>query len=55
MLPLKPPWIQYTTFHQYTSFTKYLYLLRYGDISTSTPYFSYTSKFDLFDLRNLKI
>ncbi len=31
-----------------------LYLLRYGDISTSTPHFSYTSKFDLFDLRNLK-
>ncbi len=47
--------IQYTTFHQYTSFTKYLCLLWYGDISTFTPYFFHTSKFDLFDLRNPKI
>ncbi len=41
--------IQNTTFHQYTSFTKYLYLLRYGDISTSTPHFFCTSKFELFN------
>ena len=49
--------IQYTTFHQYTSFTKYLYLLRYRDIYTSTPHFftQTVSKFDLFDLRNPKI
>ncbi len=47
--------IQYTIFHQYTSFTKYLYLLRYRDIYTSTPLFFCTSKFDLFDLRNPKI
>ncbi len=45
--------IQNTTFHQYTSFTKYLYLLRYGDISTSTHFFC-TSKFELFFLRNQK-
>ncbi len=47
--------IQCTTFHQYTPFTKYLCLLRYGNISTFTPHFFCTSKFDLFDLRNLKI
>ncbi len=46
--------IQYSTFHQNTSFTKYLCLLRYGDISTFTPNFFHTSKFDLFDLRNQK-
>ncbi len=47
--------IQYVTFHQYTSFTKYLYLLRYRDISISTPHFFRTSKIDLFDLNNPKI
>ncbi len=47
--------IQYTTFHQYSSFTKYLCLLRCGGISTSTPHFFCTAKFDLFDLRNPKI
>ncbi len=47
--------IQYTTFHQYTPFTKYLCLLRYGNISTFTTHFFHTSKFDLFDLRNPKI
>ncbi len=46
--------IQHTTFHKYTSFTKYLCLLRYGDISIFTPHFFHTSKFDLFDLRNPK-
>ncbi len=40
--------IQCTTFDQYTSFTKYLYFLRYRDISTSTPHFFYTYKFELF-------
>ncbi len=50
----QPP-IQYTTFLQYTSFTKYLCFLRYRDISTFTPHFFHTSKFDLFDLRTPKI
>ena len=47
--------IQYITFHQYTSFTKKLYLHRYGPISTSTPHIFCTSKFELFDLMNPKI
>ncbi len=47
--------IQQTTFHQYTSFTKFLYFLRYGAISTSVPYIFRTSIFDLFDPKNPKI
>ncbi len=47
--------ILYSTFYQYTSLTKYLYLLRYRDISTSTLHFFHISKFNLFDLRNPKI
>ena len=47
--------IQNTTFHQHTSFTKFFYLLRYRDISTSTPHFLCTSKLDLVDLRSPKI
>ncbi len=35
-----------------TSFTKYFCLLRHGDISTFTPHFFCTSKFNNFDLRN---
>ncbi len=50
MPPLKPP---YNILH-FVIILLSLYLLRYGDISTSTPHFSYTSKFDLFDLLNLK-
>ncbi len=46
--------IQKTTFHQYTSVTKFLYFLRYGAI-TSIPYIFHTSKFDLFDQKNPKI
>ncbi len=47
--------IQYTTIHQYTSFTKYLYLQRYRPISISIPHIFCTSKFELFDLVNSKI
>ncbi len=47
--------IQQTTFHQYTSFTNYLYFLRYRSTSTSILHVFCTSKFELFDLKNPKI
>ncbi len=47
--------IQKTTFHQYTSFTKFLYFLRYGPISTCIPHIFHIFKFECFDLKNPKI
>ena len=47
--------IQYTTFHQYTSFTKNVYFQRYRPISISTTHIFCMSKFKLFNLMNLKI
>ncbi len=41
--------IQYTTFHQHTSFTKYLYLLRCGLICPSMSQIFHPYKFELFD------
>ncbi len=51
--PIQAP-TQYS-FHQYTSFTKYLYFLRYGLICLSMSHIFHPSKFELFDLKNPKI
>ncbi len=45
---------QHTIFHQCTIFTKYLYFLRYGPISTSIPQIFSPSKFEFFGLKNPK-
>ncbi len=45
---------QHTIFHQYLSFTKYLYFLRCRPISTSMPQIFSPSKFELFGLKNPK-
>ncbi len=47
--------IQYITFHQYTCFTKYLYILGYRLISTFIPNIFCTFKFELFDQKNPEI
>ncbi len=43
-----------TTFHQYTSFTIYLYFLRYKPISTFIPHIFCTFKFELVRLDTWK-
>ncbi len=43
---------QYTTFHQHTSFTKYLYFLRYWPIFPSLSQIFHHSKCKFFDLKN---
>ena len=54
MLSLKPPYNK-KTFHQYTSFTKYLYFLRYGPTSTVIPHIIHAFRLELFDLKNPKL
>ena len=46
--------LQEMTFHQYTSFTKYLYFLRCGLICPSISQIFHPFKFELFDLKNPK-
>ncbi len=43
------------TFHQHTSFAKYLHFLKSSTIYPSKSHISRASKFELFDLLNLKI